>query len=42
MLAWTLLHYDFKTSDGIRPKDFAFEQFTAPNLKAEILFKRRS
>jgi cytochrome P450 len=42
MLAWTLLHYDFKTSDGIRPKDFLFEQFSVPHMKAEILFKRRS
>jgi hypothetical protein len=42
MLAWTLLHYDFKTSDGIRPKDVLFEQFCVPHMKAEILFKRRS
>jgi hypothetical protein len=42
MLAWTLLHYDFKTKDGIRPKNFMFEQFEAPNMKAEILFKKRS
>jgi cytochrome P450 len=42
MLAFTLLKSDFKTKDGKRPGDSQFETYIIPDMKAEILFKRRS
>jgi ent-kaurene oxidase len=41
MLAFTLLRYDVKTKDAQRPKDMKFHAFFIPDMKAEILFKRR-
>jgi len=41
MLAFTILRYDVKTKDGIRPSDFKLGFFILPDTKADILFKRR-
>ena len=42
MLAFTLVRYDVKTKDGKRPEDIKFLSILIPDMKAEILFKRRS
>jgi len=41
MLAFTILRYDVKTSDGKRPEDFKMNWFLMPNQKAELVFRRR-
>lgn len=41
MLAFTLLRYDIKTKDGKRPPDRQFYWYVLPDMKAEILFRRR-
>ncbi len=42
MLAFTLLRYDVMTKDGKRPEATKFMNFLLPDMKAEILFKKRS
>lgn len=42
MLAFTLLRFDFRTKDGVRPRDGCFQTANFPNMKAEILFKKSS
>ncbi|KAF8637674.1 hypothetical protein AX16_010749 [Volvariella volvacea WC 439] len=42
MLAYTLLNYDVKTVDGLRPKSFWFGHTNMPNPKAKILFRKRT
>ena len=39
MLAFILLRYDVKTKDGLRPARTKY--ILLPNMKAEILFRRR-
>jgi hypothetical protein len=41
MLAFTLLRYDVRTKDGKRPEDMKFVSILIPDMKAEILFKKR-
>ncbi|KAF9533018.1 cytochrome P450 [Crepidotus variabilis] len=42
MFAYMVMNYDLRTvEEGVRPKDFYFMQTCIPNMKAEILFKRR-
>jgi hypothetical protein len=41
MLAFTLLRFDIKTQDGIRPPDFKFQGFITSNRNAEILYRKR-
>jgi cytochrome P450 len=41
MLAFTLLRFDIKTKDGIRPPDFKFQSNNIPNRSAEILYRKR-
>jgi len=42
MLAFTLLKFDVKTENGIRPADLKFQTFVAPNMTAKILYRRRT
>jgi len=42
MLAFTLLRYDVMTKDGKRPEAKKFMNILLPDMKAEILFKKRS
>ena len=42
MLAYTVLHFDVKTLDGKRPRTFDIHAFIVPDMKAEILYRRRS
>ena len=42
MLAFTLLRYDVMTKDGKRPDPTKFMTLLLPDMKAEILFKKRS
>jgi hypothetical protein len=42
MLAYTLLKYDIKAKEaGRRPVDLHLNNLTVPDMKAEILFRRR-
>ena len=41
MLAFTLLRFDIKTKDGIRPPDWRLKWYILPNRTAEILFRKR-
>jgi hypothetical protein len=41
MLASLLLRYDIKTKDGVRPVNTKLQAITLPDMKAEILFRRR-
>lgn len=41
MLAFTLLRFDIKTKDGIRPPDWRLKWYILPNRTAEIFFRRR-
>jgi hypothetical protein len=41
MLTFTLLRFDIRTKDGKCPKDIKIASILIPNVKAEILFKRR-
>ena len=41
LLAYTLLNYDVMTKDGNRPQDQTFQNINMPDMKAEILFKKR-
>jgi hypothetical protein len=41
MLAFILLTYDVKTKDGKRPPNQKYQTLTAPNMTAEILFRKR-
>jgi hypothetical protein len=42
MLAFIMLRYDVRTKDDKRPEDIKFAAFLIPDMKAEILFKKRS
>jgi len=42
MLALLLLRYDVKISDGIRFKNWEYQSWVIPNLRAEILFRERT
>jgi cytochrome P450 len=42
MLAYTLLNFDVKTKDGKRPPNVEFENLLLPNMKAELLYRRRT
>lgn len=42
MLAFILLRYDVATKDGKLPETTKFMNFLLPDMKAEILFKKRS
>jgi ent-kaurene oxidase len=42
MLAFMILRYDIKTKDEKRPEDIKFAMHLIPDMKAEILFKKRS
>lgn len=41
LLAYTLLNYDITTRDGERPMNQTFQNINMPDMKAEILFRRR-
>lgn len=41
ILAFTLLRFDIKTKDGMRPPDWRLKWYILPNRTAEILFRRR-
>ena len=42
MLAYLIVHYDFKLEDGaVYPKKFIFETNVLPNRKASVLFRKR-
>jgi len=41
MLAHTVLHYDVRFEDGVRPKDIVIGTNNLPNPNATILFRRR-
>ena len=41
LLAYTLLNYDVTTRDGKRPMNQTFQNINMPDMKAEILFRRR-
>lgn len=41
MLAFTLLRFDIKLKDGVRPTDRHFQTFIIPNREAEILYRKR-
>lgn len=41
MLAFTLLRFDIKKKDGVRPTDIKFQNFIAPNRNAEVLYRKR-
>jgi len=42
MLAFILLRYDVMIKDGKRPEAIKFMALILPDMKAEILFKKRS
>jgi hypothetical protein len=42
MFAYTLLNFDVKTKDGKRPPNVEFHNLLLPNMKAEILYRRRT
>jgi hypothetical protein len=42
MLAFILLRYDVMIKDGKRPETTKFMALLLPDMKAEILFKKRS
>jgi hypothetical protein len=42
MFAYTLLNFDVKTKDGKRPPNFELSAAILPNMKAEILYRRRT
>jgi hypothetical protein len=42
LLAFTLLRYDVKTKEGKRPADFVFSTMVLPDVRAELLIKRRA
>jgi hypothetical protein len=42
MLAYTLIHFDIKTTDGKRPPNPEKGNGIVPNMAAEILYRRRS
>jgi len=42
MLAYTLMNFDVKTRDGKRPPNIEFHAIIIPDMKAEILYRRRT
>lgn len=42
MLAYTLLNFDVKTKEGQRPPNVEIFGSILPNMKAEILYRRRT
>ena len=41
MMAFAILRFDIKTKDGRRPPEFKFNWFTIPDIKAEVLLRRK-
>ena len=42
LLAFTLLRFDVKTKDGKRPPDAEFNRAAFPDMKAELLYRKRT
>ena len=42
MFAYTLMNFDVKTKDGKRPPNTEFHAIIIPDMKAEVLYRRRT